>query len=282
MATVTGLTAERMEAIEDASIVSGAIDGSGHLILTNHGGGTIDAGSALPALPTASDTVKGIVELATDAETSTGTDATRAVTPHGLTAAVGSLVPSATTSVQGKVELATDTETITGTDATRAVTPHGLHALIAAIFPIGAIYTATVSTNPAAILGVGTWTALTGRVLIGADGTFVAGTTGGATTHSLSTANLPIHQHTFSATTSGASNDHSHLVGRDTDGGSGTSRFTVHNSGVSGATGTSPTGGQNADHSHTLSGNTGNGGFANTAINHMPPWRSVYMWERTA
>jgi hypothetical protein len=33
----------------------------------------------------ASDTVKGIVELATNAETLTGTDATRAVTPAGLT-----------------------------------------------------------------------------------------------------------------------------------------------------------------------------------------------------
>jgi len=32
----------------------------------------------------ASDTVKGIVELATTAETATGTDATKAVTPHGL------------------------------------------------------------------------------------------------------------------------------------------------------------------------------------------------------
>ncbi|MDA0798706.1 MAG: hypothetical protein O2884_08560 [Chloroflexi bacterium] len=35
-------------------------------------------------LPTASDTVAGIVELATTAETETGTDATRAVTPDGL------------------------------------------------------------------------------------------------------------------------------------------------------------------------------------------------------
>ena len=44
MATVTGLTKDRMLAIEAASIVNGAIDLSGHLILTTHGGTTIDAG----------------------------------------------------------------------------------------------------------------------------------------------------------------------------------------------------------------------------------------------
>lgn len=37
------------------------------------------------------------------------------------------------------------------------------------IFPIGAIYTATVSTNPATLLGFGTWSAFgSGRVLVGA------------------------------------------------------------------------------------------------------------------
>lgn len=45
MATVTGLTATRMAAIEAASVVSGAINGSNHLILTKHDGSTIDAGA---------------------------------------------------------------------------------------------------------------------------------------------------------------------------------------------------------------------------------------------
>lgn len=44
MAEVTGLTADRMLAIEAASIVGGVVDGSGHLILTRHDGSTIDAG----------------------------------------------------------------------------------------------------------------------------------------------------------------------------------------------------------------------------------------------
>lgn len=47
MATVTGLTAARMLEIEDASVVDGAVNGSGNLILTTHGGGTIDAGNVI-------------------------------------------------------------------------------------------------------------------------------------------------------------------------------------------------------------------------------------------
>lgn len=47
MATVTGLTAARMLAIEAASIVDGAVDLSGDLILTTQGGADINAGSVV-------------------------------------------------------------------------------------------------------------------------------------------------------------------------------------------------------------------------------------------
>lgn len=51
MATITGLTAERMQEIENASVVDGEIV-SGHLILTKFDGTTIDAGPVLgPAGP---------------------------------------------------------------------------------------------------------------------------------------------------------------------------------------------------------------------------------------
>ena len=68
----------------------------------------------------ASSDVAGIVELATPAETQSGTDTTRAVTPAGL------ISRTATDSRTGVVELATSAETQAGTDATRAVTPSGL------------------------------------------------------------------------------------------------------------------------------------------------------------
>jgi hypothetical protein len=44
MTTVTGLTADRMLAIEGASVVDGDVDGSGNLILTKHDGSQINAG----------------------------------------------------------------------------------------------------------------------------------------------------------------------------------------------------------------------------------------------
>jgi hypothetical protein len=53
MATVNGLTAERTIEIEDAIIVTGTIDGSGHLIFTRNDATTFDAGQAKGATGTA-------------------------------------------------------------------------------------------------------------------------------------------------------------------------------------------------------------------------------------
>ena len=130
MATVTVVDAERTLEIEATSIVSGLVNSEGHLILTRHDGTDIDMGAvsgmqldsgtayskvdaftyvgdtdpgAVPdgsvwldttdvAGPFASDTQKGLVELATNAETISGTDNTRAVTPASLAAVPGNKV----------------------------------------------------------------------------------------------------------------------------------------------------------------------------------------------
>lgn len=88
MASVTVSTAARVDAVEDASVVSAVVDGTGHLILTKGSGSTVDAGLVAGELPEATLIQQGIVELATDAETTAGTDAERAVTPAGLAAAL--------------------------------------------------------------------------------------------------------------------------------------------------------------------------------------------------
>ena len=72
----------------------------------------------------ASTTVSGIVELATNTETQTGTDAVRAVTPAGLASL------TATVSRRGLIELATQTEVDSGTDTSRAVTPATLNSYV--------------------------------------------------------------------------------------------------------------------------------------------------------
>lgn len=72
----------------------------------------------------ASTDLPGIVELATNAETQTGTDATRAVTPASLASL------TSTDARRGLVELATSAEAIARTDAARALTPATFDAAI--------------------------------------------------------------------------------------------------------------------------------------------------------
>jgi hypothetical protein len=110
MATVTGMTAEAMEAIRDASIVNGEVDGSGHLILTTYGGTEIDTGSIVGTVSSATTSARGTVQLATGAEAITGTDTEKAITPSALTSALASFV-SAIASLQ---PLDTDLTAIAG------------------------------------------------------------------------------------------------------------------------------------------------------------------------
>ncbi len=71
--------------------------------------------------------------------------------------------------------------------------------LLSAVYPIGAIYMSTNSTNPQEIFG-GKWEAFAqGRTIIGAgvsDKEFIAGATGGSSSHTLTINELPSHNHT--------------------------------------------------------------------------------------
>lgn len=85
MGTVQVVSAARVQAIADASLVNGVVNSSGQLVFTKGSGTTINLGS-IASPPDATTAVKGLVELATDAETSAGTDSVRAVTPFSLAA----------------------------------------------------------------------------------------------------------------------------------------------------------------------------------------------------
>lgn len=77
--------------------------------------------------------------------------------------------------------------------------------LLMAIYPVGSLYfNGTVSTNPATLLGFGTWSLFgAGRVLVcrdAGDADFDStAETGGAKTHTLTTAEMPAHAHNFYA-----------------------------------------------------------------------------------
>ena len=148
-----------------------------------------------------------------------------------------------------------------GTNTTQAATTAFVTAAVAAIspafinnlvYPVGSIYTnMAVATNPASLLGVGTWVAYAeGRVLVGkqASGTFDAlDESLGSETHTLTIAELPSHTHTAGKQNS-ANNDTT---------GYGSGRTTL------------------AD---VLTGSTG-GGNAHT---NLQPSVTVHMWKRTA
>ena len=82
-------------------------------------------------------------------------------------------------------------------------------------FPVGFIWESTDATNPANILGVGTWESYgQGRVLVGAGqgsglSNYTAGSTGGEEKHKLTTDELASHSHEISIASAG---NHRHKI----------------------------------------------------------------------
>ena len=153
-------------------------------------------------------------------------------------------------------------------------------------FPKGSIFMSTVSTNPATLLGYGTWTQIAqGRTLIG-EGTGAgltartAGATGGQEdaivpnhTHDIA------HGHTASASTDG---EHVHTQAGGNDNNNNGSFFGYHSQNEKNAST-----GSAGDHNHTITVNdavansgAASGGEAVTDKN-MPPYLVTYIWERT-
>lgn len=122
-----------------------------------------------PLTAPASTTVDGLIKLATNSEVQTGTDATKAVTPAGLSSR------TATDTRTGLIELATSTEAALLVDSSRAITPATLSSALTGTLGVAmrsgrllrtSVYTRTsgntqvVSVDGAASTstGAGTWT----------------------------------------------------------------------------------------------------------------------------
>ena len=123
-------------------------------------------------------------------------------------------------------------------------------------FPVGAIYLSVTGVNPSTELGYGTWIQVSqGRFLVGQTSGDVdfdtAEETGGEKTHTLTNAEMPVHDHVENAPSSASGA----LV-----------RF---------ATDTNASGSVD---STLVTGTTGGG----AAHNNVPPYYTVYIWKRTA
>ena len=147
--------------------------------------------------------------------------------------------------------------------------------LINAIYPVGSVYmNASSDTNPATLLGVGTWQKIEAKFLFASgeipiDATtsagFDRGTTGGEWRHTLTTDEMPSHTH--------IQNGHSHGISHLFSGGAGGSQTLVTKSDDRKDTYTPST-----DSATATNQNTGGG----QPHNNMPPYLVVSMWIRTA
>jgi len=133
-----------------------------------------------------------------------------------------------------------------------------------AAFPVGSVFIAVVATNPATLLGYGTWAAFgTGRVLVGIDSGDAdfdtVEETGGAKTNAISA-------HAGTAVTTHAAND------------TGQADIGATAKGSTGSTVTLKT------HTHSTPALTHSvtQPDAHTAVSVVQPYIVVYMWKRTA
>ena len=192
---------------------------------------------------------------------------------------VSATLPSATLSSPTMTGTPIAPTATLGTNTTQVATTAFVLAngtSLSTIYPIGTIYTSTVSTNPATLFGFGTWVAFgAGRVLLGDGGGYSAGATGGS-------ADAITVSHTHTASTSITDPGHTHFTTwnniNDFIQGSqspGAEQSPDDIQGTFNINTNSVTTGITAATSITSAGSSGTGA-------NLQPYIVVYMWNRTA
>ena len=118
-------------------------------------------------------------------------------------------------------------------------------------YPVGSIYLSVNSTNPGTIFG-GTWEQIKDRFLLACGSTYSNGSTGGEANHKLTINEMPSHNHGFQS---------GRWFWAESAGGG-----EIINS--------------QSETSYAFKRGTDNTG-GNQAHNNMPPYKNVYIWERT-
>lgn len=170
---------------------------------------------------------------------------------------------------------------------------------LSTVWPVGSVYIAVVSTNPATLLGFGTWVAFaTGRTIVGIDtGQAEFDTveeTGGTKNHTLTKAQMPTHTH-IQNSHNHSQNWHRHTIGSHDHNmfSAGKYSFTTAGSGYLSPDSGGTTYGLKTGGSGTLTSEyetptniaataTEQSQGSGQAHNNLQPYIVVYMWKRTA
>lgn len=189
----------------------------------------------------------------------------------------------------------------TGSDIDTSIT--NIQQIFNLIYPIGSYYMSSSATNPGTLFG-GTWEQITDRMIMAAGSNYAVGTTGGAASHThttaaiaLTEAQIPSHSHTrgtmeitgemstvghTSGITYGIHFDGTSFSGALHKGSQAGTTYAIqqYNGGTrtnsvgftasKGWTGATSSVGSNASHSH---GNTG-------SSSNLPPYIVAYIWRR--
>jgi len=197
---------------------------------------------------------------------------------NNIATAVATKADLASPTFTGTPTLPTGTIAVTqssGSNTTTIATTAFVQAAIALLYPVGSVYTnATVSTNPATLLGFGTWTAFgAGRVPVGFDSGNAlfdaAEETGGS-------ADAITVSHTHTATTTSTDSGHTHAISPAawTTGGGKVEGNSFSFGGTVSAT-------QSSTANITSTTTVASAGSSGTNANYQP-YITVYMWKRVS
>lgn len=177
--------------------------------------------------------------------------------------------------------------------ATNNAISNQIPQLILKSYPVGSYYITEMGGNPSNQLGGGTWVQISGRFLFGADSSHAAKSLGGEEFHTITQNELPMHNHNcqiYNASIVGhlrnRSNTYyndgqtSNTLGRNAADG----RFSIveaplRSEGNADDNKTEYVVKLEGSHNHLLSIEASGYGLKH---NNMPPYRAVYVWQRTA
>jgi hypothetical protein len=199
---------------------------------------------------------------------------------NNIATAVATKADLASPTFTGTPTLPTGTIAVTQStsdDSTKLATTAFVQDVIGAVkeslFPVGAIYTAIVSTNPGTLLGFGTWTAFgAGRTMVGYDAGNALFDTAEETGGSADAVTVS-HTHTATSTVTDPGHAHTIKTGEGFSGGNSvqytnsiTGNLSVINNNTTGI---------------TVATSVSTTGSSGTNANYQP-YITVYLWKRTA